>query len=81
VASIAQARRNEISAGTIQDGVAELASTATSAAEGVRPVTASRRTYRLGADELRYEYAMAAGGREEAQPHLAGTLTRQSIVK
>lgn len=76
VASIAQARRNEISAGTIRDGVAELASTATSAAEGVKPVTESRRSYRLSDGELRYEYAMASGGMAEPQPHLVGTLHR-----
>jgi hypothetical protein len=76
VASIAQARRNEISAGTIHGGVVELASTATSAAEGVRPVTAGRRSYRLSADELRYEFAMASGVMAEPQPHLVGTLRR-----
>ena len=81
VASIAQARRNEISAGTIHDGLVELTSTATSVASGVKPVTANRRRYRLEDGGLSYEYAMAVGDMTEPQPHLTGKLTRQSIVK
>lgn len=76
VASIAQARRNEVSAGTIREGLVELAATATSAAEGVVPVTANRRRYRLEDGVLTYEYAMATGAEAELQPHLAGSLRR-----
>jgi hypothetical protein len=43
----------------------------------VKPVSASRRWYRLDdGGELRYEYAMAVGDMAEPQPHLSGTLSR-----
>lgn len=78
IATIAQARRTEVSEGTIRDGVVELATTATGAATDVMPVTASRRRYRLTGDELAYEYAMATGGMVAAESHLSGTVRRQA---
>jgi hypothetical protein len=81
VASIAQARRNEVSAGTVRDGLIQLASTATSAADDVKPVTASRRWYRIDGVALSYEYAMAAGDMTEPVRHLAGTLRRSEGVR
>jgi hypothetical protein len=89
VASIAQARRNEISAGTVRDGEVRLIATTTDAAEGVRPVTANRRVYRLLGDGIHYAYDMATGDMATPEQHLAGDLRRvgdpagsaQSIVK
>jgi hypothetical protein len=82
VASIAQARRNEISAGTVRDGAVRLRSATTDAAEGVKPVTANRRTYHLTGDSLRYAYDMATGEMAAPEQHLSGALSRvQSIVK
>ncbi len=77
IATIAQARRTEVSEGTIQDGVVELASTGTGAATDVMPVTASRRSYRLSGHELSYEYAMATGKADATERHLVGTLRRR----
>ena len=77
VATIAQARRTEVSEGTIGDGEIELASTTTGAAVGVRPVASSRRSYRLNGDELSYEYAMATGNMGQAERHLAARVSRQ----
>ena len=77
VATIAQARRTEVSEGTIREGVVELATTSTSAATEVKLVTASRRSYRLSGDMLTYEYAMAVRGMDAAEQHLAGTVRRQ----
>jgi hypothetical protein len=76
IASIAQARRNEVSAGTITDGEIRLASTSTGAAEGVEPVRVSRRMYRLNGDQLTYEYAMAPGDMPEPVRHLSGRVRR-----
>jgi hypothetical protein len=77
VATIAQARRTEVSEGTIREGMIELASTATGSATGVMPVTSSRRSYRLSGDELTYEYAMATRNMATAERHLSGTVRRQ----
>jgi hypothetical protein len=78
VATIAQARRTEVSEGTVRDGVVELATTSTSAATEVMPVTGSRRSYRLSGDVLTYEYAMSVRGMDAAERHLAGTVRRQA---
>jgi hypothetical protein len=77
VATIAQARRTEVSEGTIRDGVFELASTGTGSATDVMPVTASRRSYRLDGDAMTYEYAMAIRDMGSAERHLSGTVRRQ----
>jgi hypothetical protein len=76
VASIAQARRNEVSEGTLRGGEVRLTSTRTGAAEGVMPVAASRRTYRIDGETLTYEFEMATGDMREPSQHLAGTLRR-----
>jgi nitrobindin-like protein len=81
VATIAQARRTEVSEGTIRDGIVELATTDTGAATGVMPVTASRRTYRLSGDELTYAYAMAVRDMGAAEQHLSGTVRRAAISR
>ncbi len=77
VATIAQARRTEVSEGTVLEGAIELASTATGSASGVIPVTASRRSYRLDGETMTYEYAMATGHMSTAERHLSGTVRRQ----
>jgi hypothetical protein len=77
VATIAQARRTEVSEGSAEGGRVELASTSTGAAAGVMPVTSSRRSYRLTGDQLIYEYAMATRDMAEAERHLSGTARRQ----
>jgi hypothetical protein len=77
VATIAQARRTEVSEGTVRDGLIELASSSTGAATGVMPVTTSKRSYRLKGDELTYEYAMATRGMDAAERHLSGTVRRE----
>jgi hypothetical protein len=76
VATISQARRTEVAEGTMADGRVELASTATAAARGATPVTATRRWYAVSGDELTYELAMATGDMAEPVRHLAGTLRR-----
>jgi hypothetical protein len=76
VATISQARRTEVAEGTMADGRVELASTATAAARGAMPVTATRRWYAVSGDELTYELAMATGDMAEPVRHLAGTLRR-----
>jgi hypothetical protein len=76
VATIAQARRTEVSEGTIHDGAIDLATTSTGAAAGVLPVTASRRSYRLDGDGLSYEYAMSIRDMASAEQHLAGVVRR-----
>jgi hypothetical protein len=78
VATIAQARRTEVSEGTVRDGVVELATTNTGSAAAVAPVTASRRSYRLSENDLTYEYAMALRDMGTAERHLSGTVQRQS---
>ena len=77
VATIAQARRTEVSEGTVRDGLIELASSSTGAATGVMPVTTSRRSYRLRGDELTYQYAMATQGMDVAERHFSGTVRRE----
>jgi hypothetical protein len=82
VASIAQARRNELSTGIIRKSRILLWSEATSSAGGIAPVKASSRSYWIKKGRwLTYTYSLAIGDMAEPQPHLAGTLTRQSIVK
>jgi hypothetical protein len=76
IATIAQARRSEVSEGTFDGGEVRLASTGTGAADGVMPVTSSRRTYRFSDAELGYEYAMSTGAMAGPEQHLAGTLRR-----
>jgi hypothetical protein len=76
VAAIAQARRTEVAEGTVTAGRVDLASTATAAASGGMPVTATRRWYAVRGDELAYEFAMATGDMPEPVRHLAGTLRR-----
>jgi hypothetical protein len=76
VAAIAQARRTEVAEGTVSEGRVELASTATAAATGGMPVTATRRWYAVRGDELTYEFAMATGDMPEPVRHLSGTLHR-----
>jgi hypothetical protein len=77
VATIAQARRTEVSEGTVRDGVVKLVSTGTGSATGVMPVTASRRSYWLDGDAMTYEYAMATRDMSTAERHLSGTVRRQ----
>jgi hypothetical protein len=76
VATIAQARRTEVSEGSIRDGEIELTSTSTSAASEVMPVSSSRRTYRLSGESLSYEYAMAVRDMGAAEQHLSGMVRR-----
>jgi hypothetical protein len=76
IASIAQARRNEISVGDLRGGELQLTSATTAAAEGVSPVRASVRSYRVDGDGLTYEYAMATDDGSEPVRHLSGTLHR-----
>jgi hypothetical protein len=76
VAAIAQARRTEVAEGTVTEGRIDLASTATAAASGGMPVTATRRWYEVTSDQLTYEFAMATGDMPEPVRHLAGTLHR-----
>lgn len=78
VATIAQARRTEVSEGTIRNGVVELATTGTGAATDVTPVTSSRRSYRFSGDRLTYEYAMATRDMAAPERHLAGSVRRQA---
>jgi THAP4-like, heme-binding beta-barrel domain len=77
VATVAQARRTEVSEGTIRDGEFALTSTGTGSAEGVMPVTSSRRTYWLRGDVLAYEYATATRDMAVTEQHLSGTVRRQ----
>lgn len=76
VVTIAQPRRTEVSEGAIQNGVIELASTATGHAAGVAPVIGSRRRYRINGDVLTYEFEMATASVREPTRHLGGTLRR-----
>jgi hypothetical protein len=76
VATFSQARRTEVTEGTLTDGRIELASTATGVANGGMPVNATRRRYAVSGDELTYEFAMATGDMADPVRHLAGTLRR-----
>ena len=65
----------ELSAGTVADGVIELASTSVTATATAKEVTAVERRFQVSGDVLAYTLAMAAVGQPMTH-HLAATLDR-----
>ena len=75
--TVALPRVSEVSEGTIADGRIALATTSVRRAHGGSGLVAVRREYALnGADEIRYEIAMATDAVTEVTHHLSGTLRR-----